>query len=107
VEDFCRKHLAGPKKARNVQLLIEELLMAQLLPQLSDEDIDVQVLIRARENDESAELSLCWGGPPLDIAEEREETELSWRIVKRLTCEQAYGYDAQERLANRFTALLK
>lgn len=95
LEEFCDKQLLPPRKVRNIQLLIEELVCHLLLP-LAGGRIELSVSC----SEESGEIEVSALYPvvknPFD-SDENAETELPRMIIEKLTgnisfsCENGYG----------------
>lgn len=81
IEEFGRKHYLSVKEVRNIQLVVEELVVHSLL--LHTEDILVQVGCFLEDN--QVEVLFEYGGQPFDPFHNNQEDMLSMLLVRQIT----------------------
>ena len=94
IEEFCRKHYFTEKKIKNIELVVEELVVNHIIRHSTD----ILVQVGYFEVDNVVEVSLVYGGDafnPLDVA---PEDDLSMLLVRKMTADAHHTYDTTNKL---------
>ncbi len=94
IGSFAGKVRMDPRQVRNLELVLEELLLHQLLSHTED----ICISIRAYEKDQTVELRLNYGGGDYDPFADEMEDILSMLMVRQLTVGAEHRYDGRNDL---------
>ena len=102
IETYCNKNQIAPKLANRVQLVFEE-TMQLLVPLL--ESPRLQAVCEYSEAAESAEWTIGYGGPRLDLT--GADDDLALALLKGMTSSLEYAFDEGQELYNRLRLVVK
>ena len=102
IETYCNRNQIAPKLANRVQLVFEE-TMQLLVPLL--ESPRVEAACEYSEQNESAEWTLRYAGPRLDLT--RASDDLGAAVIAGMTDNMEYSWTEGEELPNRLTLTLR
>ncbi len=98
IESFCRDYFLTAKQVRNLELVLEELVIHTLLAHTDR----ITIEIRYFEDDGSVQVLLLYDGPPLNPFRNEEEDVLSMLLVRQFADQEEYHYEnEQNRLSFR------
>ena len=97
IDRYCSKNQIPYKTAHRVRLAFEELIQQMLIPALSQPDI--QSVIEYSEAEESAVLTVRYGGPSFDVTAKGDE--LSLKVLKSAVSDMAYTWDENAERPNQ------
>ena len=102
IEQFGRDNLVAPKTLRNIELVFEELVMQNIIGFVdhNGDGLPINVLIEHSETDETAEMTITYGGVNYDPFTDGDE--LSVMIVKKLASEIRHSFDEKNAVFIRF-----
>ncbi len=103
IEQFGRDNMIAPKMLRNLELAFEELLTQNILSESkrSGELLPASVTIEHSETDDTASMSITYGGPSYDPFV--NEDDLSVTIVRKLAAEVSHSYDGKNNVTLKFS----
>ena len=81
VEHFARRHFWSEKRTKNVELVLEELIMNAIIPRTQDIGVNVGYF----EVDDLVQITLDYGGTAFNPYESEGEDALSMLIARRMT----------------------
>ena len=99
IEQYCNKNQIPYKTAHRVRLAFEELVQQMLIPALASPDI--QAVIEYSEAEESAVLTVRYGGPSFDVT--KQGNELSLKVLQSAVSDIAYAWDEKAERRNQTT----
>ena len=104
IEEFAKAQFLPERGVKDCQLLFEELVTANLVPQLaaSPEAFPLTVSFSVSEADQSASFRLAWGGPLRDPTGQMDPVSAS--IIARIAPDTQYAYVNGQ---NEFTARMR
>ena len=102
IELFGRENFISQKTLRNIELAFEELVMQNIIGAIehNDEGLPVNVVIEHSEADDSAAMTISYGGANYDPFTDGDE--LSVMIVKKLASEINHSYSDRNTICIRF-----
>ena len=89
IENFCKDNLVSDKTIKNIQLVFEEMVMTNIIPNLPD-NFTLNAEIEYSEVSGKANMSLTYNGAKFDPFEDGDD--ISMMIVKKYTAEQSFEY---------------
>ena len=89
IDQYCSKNQIPYKTAHRVRLAFEELVQQMLIPVLAQPDI--QTVIEYSEAEESAVLTVRYGGPAFNVT--KQGNELSLKVLQSAVSDMAYTWD--------------
>lgn len=95
VAEFAKNNFMEQRLFANIQLVLEELLVNNLVEHTGS----IQLGLRYYEVDRAAELDLSYGGEPYNPYENEEEDVLSMLLVRQLTSDVSYRFEAGNHLS--------
>lgn len=95
IAEFARNNFMQPRQMKNIQLVLEELILHQLLSHTQD----IHIALRYYEVDRIAELDLSYGGEKYDPYESEDEDVLSMLVVRQMTTDVAYRFEERNQLS--------
>ncbi|MBQ7264915.1 MAG: amino acid ABC transporter ATP-binding protein [Firmicutes bacterium] len=99
IEQFGRNNMISSKMLRNTRLVFEELIMANIIPQIPD-DFTLNIDIEYSEVSGKTTMKLEYDGTEFDPFKDGDE--ISMMIVKRLTTENSFEYEGKNKLLLTF-----
>ena len=99
IDQYCNKNQIPYKMAHRIRLAFEELVQQTLMPALAQPDI--QAVIEYSEAEESAVLTVRYGGPAFDVTAKGEE--LSLKVLQSAVSDVAYAWDENAERPNQAT----
>lgn len=95
VAEFAKNNFMEQRLLANIQLVLEELLVNNLIEHTGS----IQLGLRYYEVDRAAELDISYGGAPYNPYENEEEDVLSMLLVRQLTSDVSYRFEAGNHLS--------
>ena len=103
IEEFCARNQIPPKLAFRTRLALEETIQQQLLPVL--ENPRIRAVAEYSEAAESADVTVCWNGPELDIS--RSNGDLSLVVLKGMIGGMHYTRTEADDLPNKLSMTVR
>ena len=97
IDQYCNKNQIPYKTASRIHLAFEELVQQMLIPVLPQPDI--QAVIEYSEAEESAYLTVRYGGPSFDVTVKGEK--LSLKVLQSAVSDMAYTWDENAERPNQ------
>lgn len=95
VSEFAKNNFMEFHQLTNIQLVLEELIINNLLQHTED----ISIGLRFYEVDHIAELDVYYGGGRYNPFENEDEDILSMLIVRQMTTDVSYDFEAGNRLS--------
>lgn len=99
IENFCKDNLMSEKTTKNIQLVFEELVMTNIIPQMNN-DFTLNAEIEYSEVSGKATMKLEYDGAEFDPFKDGDD--ISMMIVKKLTAENSFEYVGANRILLTF-----
>lgn len=94
IDEFGRKHYLQPKKIKNIELVIEELIVNNIIHHTTE----ILVQVGYYEVDNTIEISLSYGGDSYNPFDSEDEDALSMLLVRQMTGDVQHKYDEKNLL---------
>ncbi len=94
IEGFAQKHFMSSAKIRNIQLILEELIINHILKTTED----IKISLGFYEEDATAEIVLSYGGREYDPFVEYEDDDISMLLVNKYVKEHEFVFESTNRL---------
>lgn len=96
LEEFCRRQMLPQSQIHNIQLLAEEVVMNQLLPNQPSENVSITLSLAYSEQNGTVELTFVYGGERYNPMDVESENDFSVAIIKNLTQSAEYSREGTD-----------